>query len=95
MNLDEKLINHIAHLARLEPNPAEKENLRKNLAEILEYIGKLKSLNTDKTEPLVHSLEMNNVLREDKATPSITREEALNNAPEKEAGFFRVPKIIE
>ncbi|MBI4835254.1 MAG: Asp-tRNA(Asn)/Glu-tRNA(Gln) amidotransferase subunit GatC [Planctomycetes bacterium] len=95
MNINEKLINHIAHLARLEPNLEEKEALRKNLAQILDYIGKLKSIDTDKIEPLIHSIEMNNVLREDKTKPGITREQALSNAPEKEAGFFRVPKIIE
>lgn len=95
LTLDEKLINHLALLARLEPTPAEKVNLQKNLNEILEYIEKLKTLNTDKIQPLVHSLEMHNVFRLDESKPSLSREEALKNTSDKEAGFFRVPRVIE
>jgi len=93
--IDEKLIDHLSLLARLEPTPDEKNSLQKNLNEILEYVEKLKSLKTDNIEPLVHSMEMNNVFRSDEVKPGLTREETLKNAPEKEAGFFRVPRVIE
>lgn len=95
LTIDEKLINHLALLSRLEPTPIEKTNLQKNLNEILEYVEKLKAINTDKIQPLVHSLEMHNVFRPDEVKPGLTRDEAMKNAPEKEAGFFRVPRVIE
>jgi len=95
MNIDEKLIDHLALLARLELAATEKNALRQNLAEILDYVEQLKALDTDQIQPLVHTLEMTNVFRPDEVKPGLTREDALKNAPEKEAGFFKVPRVIE
>lgn len=95
MNIDDKLVNHLALLARLELAPTEKKALRKNLAEILDYVEQLKAVNTQEVQPLVHALEMTNVFRPDEVKPGLSREEALKNAPAKEAGFFKVPRVIE
>ena len=95
MKIDNKLINHLSLLARLESTESEKEGLAKNLTEILDYAEKLKSIDTNNIEPLVHTFEKQNVFRKDESQPSLSRDETLKNAPDKEAGFFRVPRVIE
>lgn len=93
--INKELINHLALLSRLEPSPEEKESMLGHLAKILEYVEKLKEVNTDQVEPLVHTHQMQNVFREDKPKEGLTREDALNNAPDKEAGHFKVPRVIK
>ena len=93
--IDDKLVNHLALLGRLELTKEEKVLLQENLSEILEYVDKLKSLKTDKIQPLLHTFESHNVFRPDEIKPSLPRDESLKNAPDKEAGFFRVPRVIE
>lgn len=95
MNIDDKLTEHLAKLARLELAATEKANLRKNLTEILSYVEKLKSLDTINVHPLVHTMEQQNIFRPDEVKPGLTRDEALQNAPDKTAGFFKVPRVIE
>ncbi len=89
-----KDVEHIAKLARLEFSDAEKEKLTHQLNDILRYIEKLNQLDTTKVEPLSHVIELTNVVREDTVTPSMAREEVLQNAPSKTEKFFKVPKVI-
>jgi len=93
--IDDKLINHLALLSRLELSDKEKESLQKNLAEILGYVDKLESLNTKDIKQLLHTMDSKNVFRPDEAKPGLSKEDALQNAPAKEAGFFKVPRVIE
>jgi aspartyl-tRNA(Asn)/glutamyl-tRNA(Gln) amidotransferase subunit C len=93
--IDDKLINHLALLSRLELSDKEKESLKRNLSEILGYVDKLESLNTKDIKQLLHTMDNKNVFRPDEAKPGFSKEEALQNAPEKEAGFFKVPRVIE
>lgn len=88
-------IEHIALLARLKLTDREKKLFSRQLGSIIEYIDKLNKLNTSNVEPTSHVLEIKNVFREDILMPSLPREEALQNAPEKDDSFYRVPKIIE
>lgn len=85
---------HIAELARLKFADAEIDSYTEQLNEILNYMEKLNELDTENVEPLSHPVEGNNVFREDGVKPSISTEEALKNAPEKDEQFFKVPKII-
>ena len=89
-----KDVEYVASLARLEFTEAERERLVQQLNEILAYMEKLNELDTSKVEPLPHVIELSNVFREDTLIPSLTREEALKNAPDKSEKFFRVPKVI-
>ena len=89
-----KDVKHIAELARLEFSNEELENFTHQLNQILEYVEKLNELDTENVEPLSHPIEGNNAFREDELKPSISREEALKNAPDSDDKFFKVPKVI-
>lgn len=88
-------IEHVALLARLTLSEDEKEKFGDQLNTILEYIGKLNELDTSEIPPTSHVLEIQNVMREDIARPSISKEKALSNAPDRTEDFYRVPKIID
>ena len=62
---------------------------------ILAYVDKLNELNTDGVVATSHAVPMENAFREDVVRPSIGIDNALANAPEKVASFFKVPKVIE
>jgi aspartyl-tRNA(Asn)/glutamyl-tRNA(Gln) amidotransferase subunit C len=82
---------HVARLARLALTQEEVERLGAQLSAILEAVGKVAELELDDVEPTAHPLEVVNVWAEDEPRPSLPVEEALANAPDREAGFFRVP----
>lgn len=82
---------HVAGLARLALSDEEVERLGAQLNAILEAVGKVAELDLKDVQPTAHPLELVNVLAEDEPQPSLTLEEALANAPDREAGFFRVP----
>lgn len=88
-------VEHIAHLARLSLSEQEKIKFSQQLGSILDYVAKLNELDTLGIKPTSHVLEMNNVMREDALRASFFIDDALVNAPERSAGFYRVPKIIE
>ena len=86
-------VEHVALLARLAFSDKEKEEYAQQLSDILGYMDKLNTLDTEEVEPTAHVLPLKNVFREDRAEPGLKREAALQNAPEKEDGQFKVPKI--
>jgi aspartyl-tRNA(Asn)/glutamyl-tRNA(Gln) amidotransferase subunit C len=88
-------IEHIALLARLSLSEEEKEMFGSQLSSILDYIDKLNELDTSAVQPTSHVLSLHNVMRDDLPGSSITREDALSNAPVHTDKFYRVPKIIE
>lgn len=95
MSVSTEEIENIANLARLNLNENEKEKLKGQVNQILEYVKKLNELNTDDTEPLSHTLELTNVFRKDEVQESLSQQKALSNAPVKSDQFFRVPKVIK
>ena len=88
-------IDHVAKLARLELTDEEKDRLRSQLGLILEHAAKVGEVAADDVRPTAYAIPRSNVLRPDDLTPSLTRKEALANAPETEAGRFKVPRIAE
>jgi aspartyl-tRNA(Asn)/glutamyl-tRNA(Gln) amidotransferase subunit C len=95
MAITKDQVEHVANLARLNFNEQEKERFTIQLNSILNYINKLQQLDTKQVKPTFHALAQTNVFREDQVKPSIAQEVAMNNGPDKERGFYRVPKIIE
>lgn len=95
MKISIREVEHVAKLARLELQDQEKEKFAEQLSSILTYVEKLNELDTSKIEPTLHVLDIKNVMRDDVSGPSLPRERALSNAPDKAAGHYRVPKIIE
>ena len=88
-----KDVEHVAKLARLELNEEEKEKFSKQLGDILKYVELMNKVDTTGVEPMSHAIPVVNVMREDKVVSEQTKEELMANAPAKEDGFFRVPKI--
>jgi aspartyl-tRNA(Asn)/glutamyl-tRNA(Gln) amidotransferase subunit C len=95
MKITRREVEHVADLARLELSEQEQETLTHQLSNILTYVEKLNELDTKGVEPTSHVLDIRNVMRDDVARPSLPQERALANAPEKAAGHYKVPKIIE
>ncbi len=95
MKLNRKDVEHVALLSRLELSDTELDKFTGQLDAILEYIDVLNQVDTSTVEPMAHVLEIRNVMRADEVQPSLPREAALQNAPDAEDGFFKVPKIVE
>ena len=94
MKADKETIRKIAHLARLDFEGKHEESMVKNLNKILDWVEKLKEVNTDHVEPLIHMSEEVNITRDDIAENTLTHKEALVNAPKKDSDYFRVPKFL-
>lgn len=88
-----KDVEHVAKLARLDLTAEEKEKFSKQLGDILKYVEQMNKIDTEGVEPMSHAIPMVNVMREDEVVSENTKEELMSNAPLKEDGFFRVPKI--
>lgn len=94
MKITEDIIDHIAHLARLEFEGAEKEAIQEDMSKIITFMEKLQEVNTENVEPLIFMSHEENVLRDDIAQTTVSQEEALKNAPKKDSDFFRIPKVL-
>ena len=88
-------VAHVARLARLDLDPAEKERMRRQLDQILTYIDRLRQVDTTGVPPTAHVLPLANVMREDEVRPSYPVEAMLQNAPQTAGDAFRVPRILE
>ncbi len=95
MGISREEVLHVAHLARLEFSEEEVELFTSQLADILDYVEQLNELDTSNVEPTYHAIPLSNVFREDKVQDSFPVDEILSNAPEREDGFFVVPKVIK
>lgn len=87
-------VKKVALLSRLAFDEAEIEEMQSSMSSILSYMDELGQYDTADVEPTVHAVEQYNVMREDVPRASFTNEEALANAPDKEDGYFKVPKIM-
>ncbi len=94
MEINSNTIKHIAKLSRIELDEKQIVPFCKQFADILNYFDKLNDLNTDNVEPLTHAVELFNVIKEDISGTSLTTEEALQNAPDSDNSFFRVPRVL-
>ena len=90
-----KDVEYVAGLAQLELAPEAKERLVREMGEILGYMDKLNQLDTEGVEPMMHAMAMTNVFREDEVGASLSRDDALKNAPDHDGEYFLVPKILD
>lgn len=95
MEINAKMVEDLAQLARLRFDDVEKEAIRSDLQKMVAFVEKLKEIDTTGVEPLLHMGDAANVLREDKVQGSVSREEALLNSPVADKAFFKVPKVIQ
>ena len=94
MSVSIKDLEKIAQLARLTLKEEEKEKFLEQVNQILKYIEKLNEVDTEGIEPLAHSMDLVNIMRDDIEKQSLSQKEALKNAPSKNDKFFRVPKVV-
>ena len=88
-------VEYVAKLAQLNLTEKEKDMFTKQLEEIINFINTLKELKTDDIEPTSSVVPLKNVYREDKVEKSFKQDESLKNAPDKEQGHFKIPRIME
>ncbi|HXH18084.1 MAG TPA: Asp-tRNA(Asn)/Glu-tRNA(Gln) amidotransferase subunit GatC [Chitinophagales bacterium] len=95
MQVTPQLIDKLADLARLELDESSREELMRDLKEIIAFFEKLQEVDTTAVEPLIHITEQQNRLRNDEVKMEITRKEALRNAPLHDGIHMKVPKVIK
>ncbi|MDE3214576.1 MAG: Asp-tRNA(Asn)/Glu-tRNA(Gln) amidotransferase subunit GatC [Bacteroidota bacterium] len=95
MEVNDALVDKLAHLSRLEFNEEEKREIRQDLQKMIGFIDKLNELDTTGVKPLLHMSENVNILRQDVVSGMLGREDALKNAPVQDGAFFKVPKVIK
>lgn len=95
MEVNDLLVEKLATLARLSFDDQEKLEIKADLQQMISFIEKLQEVNTDGVIPLLHMSSNINMLRDDIVKGSITKEEALRNAPDADGTFFKVPKVIK
>ena len=93
--ISDETIEYVGILAKLELSEEEKEQAKKDMANMLDYIDTLNELDTSGVEPMSHVFPVNNVFREDVVVNGDDRENILANAPEERGGAFVVPKTVE
>ncbi|MDO5145479.1 MAG: Asp-tRNA(Asn)/Glu-tRNA(Gln) amidotransferase subunit GatC [Eubacteriales bacterium] len=93
--ISDETIEYVGILAKLELSSEEKEQAKKDMANMLDYIDTLNELDTTGVEPMSHVFPVHNVFREDVVTNADDKEQILANAPESKEGAFVVPKTFE
>ena len=106
--ISEQDVLYVAELANLELTADERTRMVKDLNSILDYVERLNELDTSNVEPMAQTSDRYGIdesksgtarfayaMREDKTGPSLRREVVMENAPESDGAFFKVPKVIE
>ena len=95
MSIDNSTVKKVAKLARLKVDAKEEQNLKNELNNILEWVDKLQKVDTENIDPMLSVSNEPMPMREDMVTSKLNNKQILSNAPEKKAGFFVVPKVVE
>lgn len=95
MKINRELLDKIAHLSRLEFDEKDAGKMMEDMTEIVNWVEKLKEVDTEGIEPLTTMSHEVNALREDEVREHLSHERALLSAPKKDADYFRVPKVLE
>lgn len=93
--ISDETIEYVGILAKLELSEEEKEQAKKDMGSMLDYIDKLGELDTSSVEPMSHVFPVENVFREDVVTNGDMREELLSNAPGEKDDMFVVPRTFD
>lgn len=94
MNIDDKLIDKLSGLAKLEFEGEEKEAIKSDLTRMLDFVEQLQGVNTEGVDPLIYITDEKGSTRVDESKVTISKEEALKNAPQKDSFYFKVPKVL-
>jgi len=94
MEVDKATVERIATLSKLQFNEEEKVEIMGDMNRMLTFIEQLQEVDTEGVEPLIYVLQEEAVLRKDEVIETITQKEALQNAPDKDTDFIKVPKVL-
>ncbi len=94
MQITDDTIEYVGILAKLELSGEEREQAKKDMSSMLDYVGMLNELDTDDVEPMSHAFPIHNVFRRDAVVNGDDRENMLLNAPEAKDGAYVVPKTF-
>ena len=95
MVITDETIDYVGILAKLELSDEEKEQAKKDMSDMLDYVSKLNELDTENVEAMSHTFSYNNVFREDEVTNGDDRENMLSNAQEQKDGCYKVPRTFD
>jgi len=95
MKVDQKLLDKVSSLARLELSAEEKEEFIPQLSDIINYVNKINELETDQVKPVEHIVDLHNVFRKDQVLNSLEVSKIEKIAPHFEDDKFIVPKVID
>ena len=92
--IDREQVRKVALLARLQLTPEEEDQFTTQLGSILDYFEQLSELDVTDVQPTTRAIDVSNVTRKDELQPYSDREAILNDAPDREGEFFKVPQIL-
>lgn len=95
MKVDLKTIEHLAHLSKLEFSDSEKQNMLDDFDKMLGFVGKLDELDIQDIQPKIYVNDEFDRMREDVPEHNYSRKAVLDNAPQKDSYYFRVPKVLK
>ncbi len=95
MVITDETIEYVGILAKLELSDEAREQAKKDMSNMLDYVSKLNGLDTDNVPAMSHAFPVKNVFREDAVTNGDDREQLLSNAPEQKDGCYKVPKTFD
>ncbi|MDR9374223.1 MAG: Asp-tRNA(Asn)/Glu-tRNA(Gln) amidotransferase subunit GatC [Schleiferiaceae bacterium] len=95
MKLTPAEVDKLAHLARLEFSAEEKKAMLDDMDKILQFVDKIGQLDLEGVAPLVYLNEEDHALRPDQVAQTVTKDEALKNAPQRDTDYFLVPKVMQ
>ncbi|MDB3907515.1 Asp-tRNA(Asn)/Glu-tRNA(Gln) amidotransferase subunit GatC [Crocinitomicaceae bacterium] len=94
MKITEEIVDHVAHLSRLEFEGESKQAIKEDMERIVNFMEKLQEVDTENVEPLIFMTKEINHLRDDEAKVTVTQKQALQNAPKADSDYFRIPKVL-
>ncbi|OKH35561.1 asparaginyl/glutamyl-tRNA amidotransferase subunit C [[Phormidium ambiguum] IAM M-71] len=94
MSIDREQVHKVALLARLELTPEEEEMFTTQMGTMLDYFQQLSELDVSNVKPTTRAIDVSNITRADELNPYPEREAILQNAPEQDGDFFKVPQIL-
>lgn len=96
MSITKEQVKHVAKLSRLEFDDENIESFTEKFASVIEYVEKLKEVNTEGVKPTYHPHQsIKNVMRKDEVKKSLDREDIMKNAPDSENGYIKIPKVLD
>jgi aspartyl-tRNA(Asn)/glutamyl-tRNA(Gln) amidotransferase subunit C len=95
MEVNNKLIQDLSSLAKLNFDASSSKKMKGDLEKMIGFVDKLSEIDTEGIDPLIYLSEEENVLRVDEISNEVSQKNALKNAPEKDSDYFKVPTVLK